>query len=239
MSLISEDLVKSFSPSEMKIYEYMNAHYLEISYTTIRNLAKEIGVSTTTIQRFCKKIGYDSFQEFKYAFRKTQQEIITYYNYDFLEILDCLKKLDGPVYKENFNKAIELLGNAESVFFFGIGDSGLTAKYGARRFSSIGKFAVAINDPFYRLNPINSKSVAVIMSVSGERTELVRYINVMKSMNWPIIVITTSNTSTVGKLGDVVIPYYIQRHFQGFVEFTSQVPAIAIIEDLAKMMMKE
>lgn len=239
MGIISKDIMKSLSPSEIKIYEYMNIHYLEIPYTTIRDLAKQIGVSTTTIQRFCKKIGYDSFQVFKYAFRRSQQEINTYYKYDFLEILDCLKKLDGPIYKENFNKAIELLGNAESVLFFGIGDSGLIAQYGARRFSSIGKFSVAITDPFYKLNPINSQSVAIILSVSGETPEVIRQIDVVKSMEWPIIAITTSEDSTLAKLSNVVIPYYIKRNYYNSIEFTSQVPAIAIIEDLAKMMMKE
>ena len=48
--------------------EYIMNNSLIIPFLTIRELASVAQVSTTTILRFVKKMGYDSYNDFKYAY---------------------------------------------------------------------------------------------------------------------------------------------------------------------------
>ena len=152
--------------------------------------------------------------------------------------VNCLKKLDNKIYHERINEAIVLLGNADMVLFLGIGDSGIIGQYGARRFSNYGKFAMAINDPYYQINIVGSNTVVVALSVSGETPELIREIHACKIKGCQVIGITSASQSTLAKISDVVIPYYIHIKKRGPVMFTSQAPALSIIENLATLSMK-
>lgn len=237
--MFTSEILKEFNDLDMKIYDYIIANSIEVTYMSIRELAKEIPTSTASIIRFCKKMGYDGFNDFKYAFRLSMKKDITYRNYDFNEVIDCLKKLDNDVYHHRINEAIILLGNADSVLFLGVGDSGIIGQYGARRFSSHGKFAMFINDPYYQINIMGSHTVAIALSISGETPELIREINDCKMKGCKIITITTASHSTLARISDVVIPYYIHIKKRGPVMFTSQVPALSIIENLATLSMKK
>lgn len=231
-------ILKKYNELDMKIYEFIIHNSLEVTYMSIRELAQAIPTSTASIIRFCKKNGYEGYNEFKYAFRSSMKQETVYRHYDHNEVIDCLKKLDNKIYHERVNEAIVLLGNADMVLFLGIGDSGIIGQYGARRFSSYGKFAMAINDPYYQINIVGSNTVVVALSVSGETPELIREIHACKIKGCQVIGITSASQSTLAKISDVVIPYYIHIKKRGPVMFTSQAPALSIIENLATLSMK-
>lgn len=233
--MFDEEEMKNFNQLELKIYEYIVNHELQLPYMSIRDLANEIPTSTTSILRFCKKLGYDGFKEFKYAYKRVMRENKNYKDYDFSEVVDCLRKFDSQYYQQLFNEAVIMLANAESILFLGIGDSGIAGQYGARRFSSYGKYASAINDPYYKINISGKKTVAIVLSVSGETPEVIRELQDCKRLGCQIIAITTTATSTIAKLSDITIPYYINRRNISQIEMTSQIPALSIVENLAKM----
>ncbi|MDH6363885.1 DNA-binding MurR/RpiR family transcriptional regulator [Enterococcus sp. PF1-24] len=54
-----------------------------------------------------------------------------------------------------------------------------------------------------------------------------------------IISITNSSNSTIAKLSDVNIPYYVSREELDGADITSQVPALFTIEYLAKEVRKK
>lgn len=233
---IKAEHIKTFNDIEIKIYEFIMKNSLLIPYMTIRELASEIDVSTTSILRFINKVGYSSFTDFKYAYKVSlQNENKLQSKYDFSEVIDCLKKFDSTFYKDKFNDAIEILGNVDNVVFLGIGNSGIVGQYGARRFSSVGKFALAINDPYLRINSFTENSAIIALSVSGETIEIINEINACKKFGCKVISITTTENCTISKLSDVCIPYYINKEGLEYVDLTTQVPAIGIIENLARM----
>ena len=65
--MFNEEKIKSFSTTDMRIYNYILKHSIQFPYMSIRELADEIPTSTASIMRFVKKMGYDSFPELKYA----------------------------------------------------------------------------------------------------------------------------------------------------------------------------
>ncbi|MFQ7798363.1 MAG: SIS domain-containing protein [Coprobacillus cateniformis] len=70
---------------------------------------------------------------------------------------------------------------------------------------------------------ISSKICVIVLSVSGETEEIIEYLQHFKRTNSSIICITNSTKSTIAKLSDVCIPYYItEESFEGS-NITSQV----------------
>lgn len=234
--MFSPEIVKSFNNVECEVFEFIMSNSLIVPYMTIRELASEVGVSTTTILRFINKVGYESYNEFKYAYKqllKSDKHLER--NYDFSEIIDCLKKFNSTYYKDKMNDALTLIGNSDNVAFIGVGNSGMICQYGARRFTSAGKFSVGINDPYLKLDTLNNKMLVIALSVSGETEQIIDMVTKCKQAGCKIIVITTTENCTLSRLSDVTIPYYINKNSTKFFDMTSQMPVVGIIENLATM----
>lgn len=146
--MFDEEKIKSFSTTDMRIYNYILKHSIQFPYMSIRELADEIPTSTASIMRFVKKMGYDSFPELKYAYKKEEKEVSLYMVNDLDETIDCLKKFNTPYYQDLFKEVAYVLGNANMIIFDGMGDSGKIAEYAARRFSTNGFFSAALTDPY-------------------------------------------------------------------------------------------
>ena len=61
--MFNEKEIKSFSTTDMRIYNYILKHSIQFPYMSIRELADEIPTATASIGRFVKKFGDDSFPE--------------------------------------------------------------------------------------------------------------------------------------------------------------------------------
>nr|WP_274600994.1 MurR/RpiR family transcriptional regulator [Clostridium yunnanense] len=149
------------------------------------------------------------------------------------------RSLNGDL-DESILKAAQLIADYNNVIFIGIGNSGFIAGYGARYMSSLGKFAMHIDDPYFPLiGEMVSNSVTIALSVSGETDSSLRLVNLLKSKGSKIISITNRKSSTLSKLSDVNISYYIstENFLDNALEYrdvTSQVPTVYIIEALAR-----
>ena len=235
--MIKPEVIKYFSEKEMRIYDYINKNSDKFPYMTIWEVADEVSVSTTTILNFIKKIGYPNYSSFKYAYKvKEKKEKSKENKYDFKEVIKCLDKFDSTFYKDKFECAINILRNSDNVIFIGIGNSGIIAQYGARLFSSIGKFSLAINDPYLRVGYLGARSTIIVLSVSGETPEIIREVKEFKKLGCKIIVIATTENCTLSRMSDVTIPYYIESVYNEFIDITTQMPAIGIIENLSRIL---
>lgn len=235
-SIFDAKQIKKLNDLEIEVFEYIMSNSLIIPYLTIRELADNVGVSTTTILRFVKKIGYDSYNDFKFAYKMSLQSEEHFERiYDFSEVIECLKKFSTSYYLDKFNEAMVIIGNSENVVFFGVGNSGTICQYGARRFTSAGKFTMAVNDPFLKMASLNPSTVVIVLSVSGETPEVIDTLATLKKESCKIIAITTSQSCTIAKMADLTIPYYINKIGTDVFDMTSQIPVVAIIENLATM----
>ena len=235
--MFTKEQMKQFNALDLKIYEYMITHELEFPYMSIREFADGVSTSTASILRFCRKWGYDGFKELKYVFKNDLREKALLKKYDFAEIVHCIEKLDTPFYREKFNEAIMLIGNADIILFMGIGDSGVLAEYGARCFSNYGKLSISIRDPYFKVAFSGENCVVIVLSVSGETVEMVHLAKGCKESGAKIITISATENNTLSKLSDLVIPYYINHRRVNERELTSQIPTMSILEKLAGMTM--
>lgn len=230
-----KELIEKLNQNELKVYKYILENSIEFPFMTIREVANSVGVSTTIILNFIKKMGYSSFKEFKLAYRleerKTRESKRVY---DDKQILGALRQLNSDYYQEKITEAKILIGNHNNLIFTGIGNSGIIAAYGARIFSSIGKLASVINDPFIRINASMEDTVVVVLSITGQTPELLQIVEKCKMYGAHIISITTNMKSPLASMSDIFIPYFIKIDNVDQIDLTSQIMAVAIIERLAR-----
>lgn len=231
--------------TEMTIYNYITRHIDKVIYMRIRDLADEVHYSTTTILRFCHKFDCQGFSEFRIKlrlFRKNQQ--LTHIDRtDETTYIDFLTRTAQPEFQGAIQKVCTLLEETELTIFVGIGASKVMAQYGSLYFSSLFLMSIHIDDlanhPLYYLSDQVSKKLALfIVSVDGENKEIIKNIHQLKLHNAKIISITNSAKSTIAKLSDANIPYYINKEQFQEANITSQLPALYTIELVGKEMRK-
>ncbi|EUJ22658.1 SIS domain-containing protein [Listeria grandensis FSL F6-0971] len=235
------DKTIELNDTEMAIYNYIATNLDTVTYMRIRDLADATHVSTTTILRFCRKFSCSGFSEFRVKLQMYAQER-TKINVDMSDettYIDFLKRTAQPEFKANIEASAKILRDAELVLFVGIGSSGIIAEYGALYFSSLFTLALHIEDPlnhpFYHLSSkLSDKICMIAISVSGENEDIIKYIHQLKMQKCKIITITNSAKSTMAKLSDANISYYINKEMYQEADITSQLPAIYTVECIAR-----
>ena len=238
--MFSNDMIASFNELETSLYNYISQNSEKVAYMRIRELADETHVSTATILRFCKKVECEGFSEFKVKLKmQLKEKKKTVINPPQHAVAEFFERSLNDDLEEKMKQAAKLIAETDNVIFIGIGSSGILAEYGARYFSSLGKFSLYIKDPHF---PIHSKlqknSVTIALSVSGENNFTVTHLNQLKQEGSRIISITNTKFSTVAKISDLNIPYYITEEFHEKANITSQVPVVYILESIAREIYK-
>jgi DNA-binding MurR/RpiR family transcriptional regulator len=234
--MFSNEIIASFNELEISLYNYISKNMEKVAYMRIRELADETHVSTATVLRFCRKLNCEGFSEFKIrlkmhlkenkktTIRSSQQSVVEFFD----------RTLKGDL-EESIRKAASLVTEAENVIFIGIGSSGILAEYGARYFSSLGKFSLYIKDPHFPIHSnLRNNSVTIALSVSGENNFTVTHLNTLKQEGSKIISITNNKLSTIAKISDLNIPYYVTEEFFEEANITTQVPVVYILESMAR-----
>ncbi|QGQ44953.1 MurR/RpiR family transcriptional regulator [Metabacillus sediminilitoris] len=234
--MFSNEIIASFNELETSLYNYIIQYSDKVAYMRIRELANETHISTASILRFCRKLNCEGFSEFKVKLKMHVEEnkktIIKSSQHSVVEFFE--RTLKGDI-EEKIKHAAHFITKADHVIFIGIGSSGILAEYGARYFSSLGKFSLYIKDPHF---PIHSKlrnnSITIALSVSGENHFTVTHLNQLKQEGSKIISITNNKLSTIAKISDLNIPYYVTEEFYEEANITTQVPVVYILESIAR-----
>ncbi|MCM2531335.1 MurR/RpiR family transcriptional regulator [Neobacillus pocheonensis] len=230
--MFSNGVITTFNELEVSLYDYIIKNSDKVTYMRIRDLAKETHVSTSTILRFCRKLDCDGFSEFKVKLKleldKKEDIQLKSMQYSLSEFMERTLKGNFEAY---ILEAAQVIAQTELVIFIGIGSSGILAEYGARYFSSLGKFSLYIKDPHF---PIHANylhnSTTIALSVSGESRSTITHINKLKQEGSKIISITNNKHCTIAKISDINIPYYVTEEKSNNSNITTQIPVVYILE---------
>lgn len=237
MEFLSARQIQSLNELELQVYQYVMKHQNSIPYMRIRELAAEAHISTTTIMHFCKKVGCEGYTQFRWKIKENigagESEQIPD---NLAELQAFFNHVTEKACEQDMEKAASLIARAERVLVIGIGNSGCVGEYGARCFTNLGKFTLFVSDPFYPMNLMETlRTTAVILSVSGETEQVLKIAGKLKQQNCKIISITSRNKSTLAQIADISLSYYITvHHGEEKVDYTSQIPAVYLLESLAK-----
>ncbi len=123
----------------------------------------------------------------------------------------------------------------------GAGTSGALAKYGARFFSNVGKFSNHIDDPYFPVtNDMARNALAIVLSVSGETEEILRFASQFSLHHCRVMSITSHEHSRLAKLADFNLSWHVpQTRIGGVYDITTQIPVIYILESLGRKLARK
>lgn len=124
-----------FSKSQKKLAEYITNHYDRAAFMTAAKLGSLVNVSESTVVRFASDLGYEGYPEFQKALRELIKNKLTpiqrmeitssklgdedifkkVVQSDIEKLKQTLDKVDG----KNFEKAVDALANAKTVYILG------------------------------------------------------------------------------------------------------------------------
>jgi len=234
------DKLQTLNELETGIYNYIVKHQVEVESMSIRDLADHAHVSTTTILRFATKMGYSGYAELRFAMkqhRQHEQETDSSEQYDItVPLVDFFSKVNTTDFNKLIDQTMDLINAAPLVLFYGIGSGNSLAQYGARFWSNAGKLSLPVMDPFQPFpsgTPLPADSVVVVMSVSGETEQVIKFVTKIQPENVKIIAVTNHGNSTLAKMSDLVISYYMPELKHGDLNLTTQIPIMYLIELIA------
>lgn len=197
--MLQPEKIKKLSDLEFSIYEYILQHTEKVNYMSIRQLAEATNVSTATISRFCKTCGFRGFSEFKFQINNFLEERTTHrFIGDKFAIQDNLNKiLANEEYDKKIEQLCQIIHDKKDILFIGGGLSGIVGRYGARYLSSVGKFALYVDDLLYPYHEFNDDSLVIVLSTSGETHEIIYGLNKFKGKQCYIASFTNNANSTI------------------------------------------
>jgi arabinose-5-phosphate isomerase len=128
------------------------------------------------------------------------------------QVIDTEAKAVGAMAQaigEDFDRAVKLILNCPaSVLASGVGKAGHVARKLSATFASTGTpshYLSAADAVHGDLGSIRRGDVIVILSASGESDEILRLLSIVKKLDHPVVAITASKSSSLGKHADVVL----------------------------------
>lgn len=242
MSMFSHSAIASLNNLEMMVYNYVIKNRDKVMYMTIRELADAADVSTTTILRFCRKLNCEGYSEFRVRFKLyLEQNEPQQANFGASEIISFFKSVNNEEFNALLDNAVDIILSSERIIFVGAGTSGSLAKYGARFFSNIGKFSNHIDDPYFPVtNDMAKNALAIVLSVSGETEEILRFASQFSLHHCKVLSITSHEHSRLAKLADFNLSWHVpQTRIAGVYDITTQIPVIYILESLGRKLAKK
>ncbi len=235
MSFFKNIEFESLSEVDKAIWHYLSNSSDKIPYMRVRDIAKESHTSPSSVMRFIKKLGYESFPEFRLDF-KGDAAALTQEKFD-----------ENILNREKFPKDLEYrltnvsnaILNSENIVFFGVGMSAYTSEYAARLFAMLGFNTTAFTDstyPLFQKLENTSDNVFISLSVTGNTSEVVEIMNGVKNKpDFVSVAITSDPASHLAIMSDHVLNYQVNlKRDKRYMDFTSQIPAMYIIELLCE-----
>ena len=212
-----------FTKTEKKIADFLIRNADGVLFMSITDLAEACGVADASVYRFCRSVGAKGYQDFKMKLslgatpdeegiaKKECMEI------DSLEFtldkilqnyVSVLKETRMLINNDAIEKTVQLVEEAKNIYFFGIGDSLLTAKEARNKFLRICNKVNCIDDPHMQAMTVSMagpKDLIFIISYSGATKDSVYVAKIAKKARAKVVGITRYIKSPLTSYTDVLL----------------------------------
>lgn len=214
-----------FTRAEKKVADYILQNPREVLFMSITDLADECQVGDTSVFRFCKTMDLKGYQEFKMLLSLSlhdgqpnlgQLDGEINLNDTFSQVAEkvlntnvkALTEAYSLLNEANFERAIRYMGEAERIYFFGVGASMLTAMKAANKFLRIEPKAYCVQDAHMQAmvaSMMTEKDLAVAVSYSGATKDTIHVAELAKKAGAKMVCITRFVKSPLTSFADVTL----------------------------------
>ena len=218
-------LYNQFTKTEKKIADYVAENANEVLFMSITDLADACNVADASVHRFCRAVGVKGYQEFKMKLSLSLTPIDTVErqgegtgeeNDSLSCMLDCILETHINALRETrmllnvdaVEKAVGMMEKAKHIYFFGIGDSLLTAQEARNKFLRIINKVSCIEDPHMQAmsaSMAGPDDLIFIISYSGSTKDNVYVAEIARQAGAKIVGITRFLKSPLTNYMDVLL----------------------------------
>ncbi|MBZ9611373.1 MurR/RpiR family transcriptional regulator [Rheinheimera maricola] len=218
-------MLQQMSVIERKLADFIldNAHLLR-DYSS-QQLADAVGTSQSSVVKFCQKLGYKGYPDLKLAVNEAVITASTL-NRENSEQSQAQNDLVGLVEQFQFSlhshlrgileinpektllDVVDGLAQADKVLIAGFGKSGIVAHDMQFRLLQLGKLAIMHSDPAMALqlaSTLNSGSIMLLVSESGQNTDLLKLARYAKQRQIRLISLTSYKTNALSMAADIAL----------------------------------
>lgn len=244
--------LSALTESEQKVAAAVRQDPQAAVYASVTELAAAAGVGETTVLRFARKLGYRSYQDFKMDLARDifsegggRSDALAAAESGDEGLLQRATEENGRVIVDTyrlldtraFNRAVELLGRARQIHFYGAGHSGITAEDARYRFWRLGFPAFSFADPHFQLMAaatLGPGDVAVGLSVSGSTRDTVECLATARQRGASTIAITGYAQAPIARVADVVLVTATREMPLQSGSFTSKIGQLHMLDLLVR-----
>ena len=219
-----QTVYNQFTNAEKKIADYVLLNYDKVVFMSITDLSDDCKVADASVFRFCRTLGLKGYQEFKMKLSLTMHDDQAS---EFLKAsgneltdeiclaenimnnsINALKETYMLLKKSQVIETVELINNARNVYFFGVGDSLLTALEARNKFLRITNKVQCISDPHMQAMAAamtTSEDVIIFISYSGATKDNVMVAEIARKNGTKIVAITRFVKSPLTMYTDAIL----------------------------------
>lgn len=246
---------QGFTDTEIRIADYILINLEEVPNMYIQELAENTFTSHSAIIRLSQKLGFSGYRNFKVALIHEIQSNKHAYahvdpNFPFLPTdssiniakkmadltIETIRKTLVKMDKNQLNKAVEMVRNANRIYLFGNGDSQIRARSFQNKFIKINKHLLIADEygeaTWNALN-VEKTDCAIFISYTGNSVLYMKILKYFASMKIPTIMLTGNSDSTMSKLCELTIEVpHDEYDFFKVGTFSSQISFEYILDTL-------
>ena len=203
-------------------------------------VAQTLHISQAALTRFAKKCGFKGYREFNFQYLQDLQKAQTeadnmqsslsrHVLYNYNQIHQQTKEL---IDEEKLERVAQIIEEADRVYFFGTGSSGLVARDMKLRFMRLGVVCEALTDQdgFAWTTSILDKNCLVIgFSLSGQTQSIIDSLIDAKNMGAKTILVTGQPEKIQEDFTEVV-PVALQSKPEFILRISAPFPMLLIID---------
>ena len=203
-------------------------------------VAQTLHISQAALTRFAKKCGFKGYREFNFQYLQDlpkaqteadnmQSSLSRHVLYNYNQIHQQTKEL---IDEEKLERVAQIIEEADRVYFFGTGSSGLVARDMKLRFMRLGVVCEALTDQdgFAWTTSILDKNCLVIgFSLSGQTQSIIDSLIDAKNMGAKTILVT-GRPEKIQEDFTEVVPVALQSKPEFILRISAQFPMLLIID---------
>ena len=260
--LIEDKLIRqdTFTTTEKRIADYLQANFEAAVYMTIEELAKATYTSHSAIIRLCKKLGFTGFKEFRLELGREVHQLLAQFdqtidaNFPFSEqddgatiakkmaelSIQAVKKTQLQIEDQPLDTIAEKLTQAQRIFVFAKGDSQITARKFQNKLVKLNKFLILAeeySDSSWNAANLTKVDCAVFISYSGRIHHYEKIMSYLKHVGTPTLLLTGNEHSEMAKKASMCL--VISQGELDFVKvatFSSQIAFDYVLNTLYSIM---
>lgn len=204
--------------TEKKVADYVLQNKNKVLYMSITDLADACKVGDTSVYRFCRTLGLDGYQQFKMklSISLSEHELLdeeeekeeSTASRIMESHMNAIRESYLLLSPEKLDRLVEMIDESEKVYFFGIGDSLLTAEEARNKFLRITSKVVCLTDPHMQsmaASMATERDLIVIISYSGSTKDNIHVAKIAKRAGAKIACITHYKKSPLTAYSDVTL----------------------------------